>query len=101
YRSDHFELAKVGIPAIFPNTGTVYIDKPEGYTATVDSLQKANYHTVHDEINEYWDLSGMVRDVRMFCDARYRISNTEEMQSWPQCDEFKRKRLEMIEEACS
>lgn len=101
YRSDHFELAKKGIPAIFPNAGTEFIDKPEGYGATVDSLQDANYHTVHDEINEYWDLSGMVRDVRLFFDAGYRMINAGEMQSWRQGDEFKQKRLEMIEEAGS
>ncbi|HLR32413.1 MAG TPA: M28 family peptidase, partial [Fodinibius sp.] len=101
YRSDHFELAKVGIPAIFPNAGTEYIDKPDGHAATVDSLQSANYHTVHDEINEYWDLSGMTRDVRLFFDAGYRIINAEKMQSWQQGDEFKQKRLEMIEDAGS
>lgn len=99
YRSDHFELAKKGMPAIFPNAGTEFIDKPDGYAATADSLQDANYHTVRDEINEYWDLSGMVRDVRLLFDAGYRIINADEMQSWRQGDEFKQKRLEMIEEA--
>ncbi|GAA5523142.1 M20/M25/M40 family metallo-hydrolase [Aliifodinibius salicampi] len=99
YRSDHFPLAKQGIPAIFPNTGTEFVDKPEGYKAKVDSLQDANYHTVDDEINKYWDLSGMVRDVRLFFDAGYRILNRNELQSWDEGDEFKQKRLEMIQEA--
>lgn len=99
YRSDHFELAKKGIPAIFPNAGTEFVDKPDDYGATVDSLQDTNYHTVHDEINEYWDLSGMVRDVRLFFNAGYRIVNADKMQSWKQGDEFKQKRLEMIQEA--
>ncbi len=99
YRSDHFPLAKQGIPAIFPNAGTEFVDKPEGYKEKVDSLQDTNYHTVHDEINEYWDLSGMVRDVRLLFDAGYRILNRNEMQSWDEGDEFKQKRLEMIQEA--
>ncbi len=99
YRSDHFPLAKQGIPAIFPNPGTEFVDKPEGYKENVDSLRDANYHTVNDEINKYWDLSGMVRDIRLFFDAGYRILNRNEMQSWDQGDEFKQKRLEMIQEA--
>ncbi len=98
YRSDHFPLAKKGIPAIFPNSGTEYVDKPEGYAETVDSLQNANYHSVNDEINEYWDLSGMVQDVQLFFNAGYRILNAEEMQRWDKGDEFKQMRLKMIEE---
>ncbi len=99
YRSDHFPLAKKGIPAIFPNSGTEFVDKPEGYSATIDSLMDANYHSVSDEINEYWDLSGMVEDVRLFFDAGYRMINANEMQAWQQGDEFKQARLDMIEDA--
>lgn len=99
YRSDHFPLAKKGIPAIFPNPGTEFVDKPEGYSATVDSLSDANYHSVNDEINQYWDLSGMVENVRLYFEAGYEIINAPEMQTWQEGDEFRQKRLEMIEEA--
>ncbi|HET6527975.1 MAG TPA: M20/M25/M40 family metallo-hydrolase [Balneolaceae bacterium] len=99
YRSDHFSLAKVGIPAIFPNAGTEFIDKPAGYLATIDSVEAANYHTVNDEINQYWDLSGMVQDVRLIFRAGYRIINARDMQRWDEGDEFKQTRLEMIEAA--
>lgn len=99
YRSDHFPLAKKGIPAIFPNPGTEFVDKAEGYSVTVDSLMDANYHSVNDEINEYWDLSGMVQDVRLFFDAGYRILNTDEMQTWQEGDEFKQTRLNMLRKA--
>ncbi|WP_445664226.1 M20/M25/M40 family metallo-hydrolase [Fodinibius sp. AD559] len=101
YRSDHFSLAKKGIPAIFPNAGNEFVDKPEGYAAMVDSLQDANYHNVNDEINKHWDLSGMKADVRLFFDAGYRIANTDEMQTWRKGNEFKKTRLDMIEDASS
>lgn len=101
YRSDHFSLAKQGIPAIFPNPGTRFVDKPEGYGATVDSLSDANYHTVSDEVNAYWDLAGMTADVRLFFETGYRLLNTEELQRWREGDEFRSKRLEMLEEAQS
>ncbi|HKK46118.1 MAG TPA: M28 family peptidase [Balneolaceae bacterium] len=99
YRSDHFSLAKKGVPAIFPNRGTEFIDKPAGYSSMVDSLEDANYHTVNDEINKYWDLSGMVQDVRLLFHAGYRIINQPEMQEWNEGDEFKQARLNMIEKA--
>lgn len=66
YRSDHFNMAKVGIPAIFPNPGREFIGKPDNYLATIDSVSDANYHTVNDEINEYWDLTGAEVDTRLF-----------------------------------
>lgn len=99
YRSDHFPLAKKGIPAIFPNPGTEFVDKPEGYSATVDSLSDANYHSVNDEINGYWDLSGMVQNVRLYFEAGYEIINDSDMQTWQEGDEFRQARLEMIEAA--
>jgi len=101
YRSDHFPLAKKGIPAIFPNSGNEFINKPEGYAATVDSLQNANYHSVNDEINKYWDLSGMEQNVRLFFTVGYRILNDSDMQKWKEGDEFKQVRLDMIQQAAS
>jgi len=99
YRSDHFSLAKKGIPAIFPNRGTEFIGKPEGYAATVDSLEDSNYHTVNDEINEYWDLGGMEQDVRLFFETGYEILNAPEMMRWREGNEFRETRQMMLSEA--
>lgn len=99
YRSDHFPLAKKGIPAVFPNAGTEFVDKPAGYSSTVDSLQDANYHTVNDEINEYWDLSGMVQDTRLFFKAGYQILNSDSLQTWNEGDEFRQARQQSLNNA--
>lgn len=99
YRSDHFNLAKKGVPAIFPNPGTEFVGKGESFKATIDSLSDANYHSVNDEINQYWDLSGMVQDVRIFFRAGYEIINEPEMQTWREGDEFKAARENILEEA--
>tara|TARA_R110002049_G_scaffold13325_4_gene58019 strand:- start:990 stop:2648 length:1659 start_codon:yes stop_codon:yes gene_type:complete len=98
YRSDHFNMAKVGIPAIFPNPGNEFINKPEGYAETVDSVSAANYHSVNDEINEYWDLSGAVKDARLFFKVGYEALNDSKLQAWKQGDEFEATRLKMLEE---
>ena len=99
YRSDHFNMAKVGIPAIFPNAGTEYIGKGENFLALRDSVSDANYHTVNDEINEYWDLAGAEIDTRLFFLTGFRALNAEELQIWNSGDEFEATRLRMLEEA--
>ncbi|MDR9366558.1 MAG: M28 family peptidase [Balneolaceae bacterium] len=99
YRSDHFALAQIGIPAVFPNPGQEYINKPDDWSETVDSLDTANYHSVNDEINELWDLSGMEQDVRLFFRTSFDILNRNEMMEWYSGDEFEAVREEMLEEA--
>jgi Zn-dependent M28 family amino/carboxypeptidase len=98
YRSDHFNMAKVGIPAIFPNPGNEFVNKPEGYAETVDSVSAANYHSVNDEINEYWDIAGAVKDTRLFFEVGFRALNDGKLQTWKQGDEFEATRLKMLEE---
>jgi len=97
YRSDHFSMAKVGIPALFPGGGSDYIGKPEGYAALVDSVQAANYHNVNDEINEYWDLQGMENDLKIFFDASLEVLNATEMMEWKPGDEFEAARKASLE----
>ncbi|MEP0006619.1 MAG: M28 family peptidase [Balneola sp.] len=98
YRSDHFNMAKVGIPAIFPNPGNEFVNKPEGYAETVDSVSAANYHSVNDEINEYWDIAGAVKDTRLFFEVGFRALIADKLQEWKQGDEFEATRLKMLEE---
>ena len=98
YRSDHFNMAKVGIPAIFPNPGTEYVGKGDDFLALRDSVADANYHTVNDEINEYWDLTGAEQDTRLFFKTGYKALNADELQAWKEGDEFEATRLRMIEE---
>ncbi len=97
YRSDHFSFARIGIPAIYPNPGQDYIDKPENWAATADSVSSAVYHTVFDEINEYWDMSGMVSDIRLIFKVSYDIINRDEMMKWVPGDEFEANRLRSLE----
>ncbi|HBX66925.1 MAG TPA: hypothetical protein DEG32_12525, partial [Balneolaceae bacterium] len=95
----HFNMAKIGIPAIFPNAGTEYIGKGDNFLALRDSVADANYHTVNDEINQYWDLAGAEVDTRLFFLTGFRALNADELQTWNAGDEFEATRLRMIEES--
>lgn len=97
YRSDHFNMAKVGIPAIFPNPGTEFIGKEDGFAELVDSVSAANYHSVNDEVNEYWDLTGAEMDARLFFKVGYEALNAPYLQKWKTGDEFEAARLKSLE----
>lgn len=97
YRSDHFSFARVGIPAIYPNPGRNFIDKPDNYNATVDSVTAANYHSVSDEINEYWDMSGMTADSHLIFRTALDVINRDEMMEWEAGDEFEAIRNQMLQ----
>lgn len=86
-------MAKVGIPAIFPIPGSDFVGKDEAFSAMIDSVSAANYHTVNDEINEYWDLSGAVKDTRLFYKVGVDILNAYDLQQWYPGDEFEATRL--------
>ena len=65
YRSDHFEFAKQGVPALDPDSGVEYIGKPADYGQEKRSEYTArDYHKPSDEVRSDWDLQGAVDDVR-------------------------------------
>src|SRR5690625_2708085 len=98
-RCEHFTCAKVGILAIFPNAGRDYIGKPDDWNAVVDSVTAHVYHSVFDEVNEYWDPAGLEKDVRLFFRTSFHILNMDEMMEWESGDEFEAVRKKMLEEA--
>ncbi len=99
YRSDHFSFARVGIPALYPNAGVTYIDKPDDfYEETVLPHLSRIYHTVHDKVDENWDLVGAVEDMRLVFNVGYRVINAPEMMTWTPGDEFEAARLRAIQE---
>jgi Zn-dependent M28 family amino/carboxypeptidase len=61
YRSDHFNFARVGVPALYTDEGVEFIGKPEGYGMEKREQYTANdYHAPSDEVKPDWDLSGAV-----------------------------------------
>ena len=90
YRSDHFNFAKKGVPALDPHSGVDYIGKPEGYGKTRREQYTANdYHAPSDEVKPDWDLSGAVEDAKLFLAVGYRVAQAEKLPEWKPGNEFK------------
>ena len=97
YRSDHFEFAKRGVPALHVDAGTDFIGKPEGYGMKKrEEYNTKDYHNVSDEVKPDWDLSGAVDDLHMLFQLGYDVASSEKWPEWKAGTEFKATREAML-----
>ena len=97
YRSDHFEFAKQGVPALFTDAGTEFIGKDSTYGQKKRDEYTANdYHKPSDQVKPDWDLSGAVEDLQAFFEVGYKVAQTDHWPEWKPGTEFKAKRDAML-----
>ena len=93
YRSDHFEFAKQGVPALYMDTGVKYEGKDATYSQTKrDEYTNNDYHKVSDEIKADWDLSGAAEDLKLLYLVGKRVADGDAWPEWKPGTEFKAKR---------
>ena len=98
YRSDHFAFSQLGVPSTFTRMGTQFIGQPENhYRDVIQPEMNQIYHTVLDNFNPDWDLSGGVEDTRFMFRVAFEIANTPEMMSWTPGNEFEVARQRALE----
>jgi len=97
YRSDHFNFAKQGVPALDPEGGVDYIGKPPEYGKQVrDEWTEKRYHTPKDVVMPDWDLSGLNEDLRVYFAVGYRVAQADKIPEWKPGNEFRAKRDAML-----
>jgi len=90
YRSDHFNFAKLGVPAFDPEGGVDYIGRPEGWGMQQrDRYTREDYHKPSDKVRPDWDLSGAVEDMQLYFTVGYRVANEPKLPEWKPGAEFK------------
>jgi Zn-dependent M28 family amino/carboxypeptidase len=90
YRSDHFTLAKVGIPALSFGPGQDLVNGglargeawSKMYTATM-------YHQPADEYSPSWDFTGMAQDAELLHGVGLRLANSRDWPNWSEDSEFR------------
>ena len=97
YRSDQFSFAKIGVPAMYLDTGTDFIDRPpEWGREQQNHYTEVNYHQPSDEYDPNWNLDGMVDDAKLGYWTGLAIANADEMPSWNEGDEFEAARFDAL-----
>jgi Zn-dependent M28 family amino/carboxypeptidase len=100
YRSDHFSLAKVGIPALYADSG---VDsrahgREWGLAQQQDYIDRA-YHKPADEYDPNWDLSGAVEDLLLFYEIGHQLAYGDRWPLWKEGSEFRAIREQDLEDA--
>ena len=89
FRSDHFPLAKAGVPALSisepreftgPNAAEL-LKKQEAYNAT-------DYHQPSDEYDPAWNFAGAVEDLRFLSQLAWRIAAENDIPRYNEGDQF-------------
>ena len=97
YRSDQFSFAKIGVPAMYLDTGTDFVDRPADLgKAQVNHYTDINYHQPTDEYDDSWNFDGMIADALLGFWTGLAIANADEMPGWNKGDEFEAARLEAL-----
>jgi len=90
YRSDHFNLAKQGVPMLYTKAG---VDSPtRGATfgkSWLDDYVANRYHKPSDEYDPSWDVSGTMLDLAIYYDVGRTLANESSWPNWRPDSEFR------------
>ncbi|MEJ2603661.1 MAG: M28 family metallopeptidase [Gammaproteobacteria bacterium] len=90
YRSDHFNFAKRGVPALYLRGGVEHREKGMEYGLAYNAAWVAErYHKVTDEFSEDWDLRGILEDTELLFDVGYELAETTAWPNWVEGNEFR------------
>ncbi|MBP6023607.1 M28 family metallopeptidase [Ferruginibacter sp.] len=91
YRSDHFNFAKAGIPALYIKYGSDVIGKDKAYGQKLkDDYTDNNYHQPSDNFDAAtWTMEGAVSDLKLLFLVGKRLAFEEKWPQWKPLSEFK------------
>ena len=96
FRSDHFEFAKQGVPALFPNPGIDDLRYGKDWArAQHDQFTAERYHKPADEYDPNWNLDGAVEDLRLLFAFGFRLADSDAWPNWREGSGFKSVRDDM------
>jgi len=89
YRSDQFSFAKIGVPALYFDTGTDFIGRPADWgRRQIETWELKQYHQPGDRLDDTWNFDGMVEDAQLGLYAGWLIAQSDDMPAWNPGDEF-------------
>ena len=90
YRSDHFPMAKRGVPAISFNPGRELVNGgAERGKQLQDAYTKDRYHQPADEYDANWDTSSWAGDLTLLYNVGRRVADSHVWPNWSSDSEFR------------
>jgi len=90
FRSDHFSLAKVGIPALDAKGGIDITGKGKEYGQKLeDDYNNNHYHRPSDEYNPNWTFEGGIQDMDLLFMIGKKLASETSWPKWKPGSEFK------------
>ncbi|UTA46469.1 M28 family metallopeptidase [Simiduia sp. 21SJ11W-1] len=100
YRSDHFNLSKVGVPVIYAEGGQEHREHGREYGVEQSAdYGKHRYHKPADEYDANWDLRGAAEDTQLYFDVGLALATSDIYPRWAPMNEFQGVRQASVE-AC-
>jgi Zn-dependent M28 family amino/carboxypeptidase len=98
YRSDHFNFAKAGVPALYAKSGLDHVELGEAHGNKIAEDYTANrYHKPGDEFDPNWDLSGVMQDLYALYEVGRELAGSDTWPNWYEGNEFKANRDKMMQ----
>ena len=90
YRSDHFNFAKAGIPALYAKGGIDHREHGKEYgMAWQEDYRDNRYHKPGDVFESDWDLSGVIEDFELLYKVGRHVADGDEWPNWYEGNEFR------------
>ncbi|HET6567209.1 MAG TPA: M28 family peptidase [Rhodothermales bacterium] len=95
FRSDQLAFARSGVPAVFLETGSHFIGRPDDYARQLDeAYTSTHYHQPSDEFDPSWPMSGLIQQTRVAFRMGYQLANSTLAPQWKPGEAFARAREE-------
>ncbi|CAI8158725.1 MAG: Aminopeptidase YwaD [Pseudidiomarina mangrovi] len=90
YRSDHFNLAKRGVPMLYAKGGNDHIEFGVSYgqEKRAEYIRDA-YHKPADEYDPNWDLRGVQQDLWLYYQVGHELAHGDAWPNWYEGNEFR------------
>ncbi|HIE69255.1 MAG TPA: M28 family peptidase [Planctomycetes bacterium] len=92
YRSDHFNFARIGVPAAYFKAGKEFLDQPAGRKRMKASYTAVHYHQPTDQLAKWWNFEGAVADMQVLFQLLVQTANGDTAPTWTPGDEFEKLR---------
>ena len=90
FRSDHFSLARAGVPGTSVESGTDFVGRPAGWGKEQEDLYTAKrYHQPSDEVQPWFSYDGAIQQLRVTVRAAVLIADAPEQPKWNPGSEFR------------